>query len=915
MKKLLLSIMALAVSATMFAGDVLYKTLTFPGGNSEEISSYEKTWTATCEDLTWTIINFNNNKNAWSYIKCGRKNNASVANISTPQIEETITKVVITVDACTASKVKASYLEVASDEAFTQDLQKVDAAIATGDVIYTVPSAKSNQYYRLTFDCAEGSSNGLITISKVQLYKYDVSSVSAPVIAPKGGAIYEPTNVTISADAGSDIYYSIDGKTFVKYTEAITVAESMTIQAYAQNGEVKSETVSSEYIMATQFSSVEELLKTTPANNPVAVKLNGDAIKGFAKSGQYVNGVYLNYQVNGKDFELYCRDVPSTWKEGDLLNGIAKGIYQEYKNNNQESSAIWEISLVSWDGITVESVLPDGPTITPATGTYEEDQTVTITDPSGNDYTIYYTVDGSEPENGGENSVLYEGPFTVSKTTTVKASTYDDDDNLVGTTTVVITINKTAVIATTADLIAACTATSQNDAPIVSFQPTNLLVTGVNGSNVFVQDAKGAFLLYGSASNLKKGDIVSGTIEGKLYSYNGLPELSVSDKWANIKVESQGNEVSATKVAAADITAADASRFVRFEGLAFESQETVSNKVNYTFSDDDGKQVVLRDNFNNLSGITFNSYSTYNLNVFVIPFRETIQYYAVSADDVEAISDLATPESGWASQHVVVTLGQAVDNTFKTNSDARVVYTSSDTDVATISADGLITVVGAGVTTITATTDVTDKFIGDSKSFTLAVTSGADGTADMPFGISDVKALYVDGDTVKSVWIKAYIVGYANGAFNAEKVVFGTEEALASNILIAASADETDYQNCIPVALENKPATAKAVRDTLNLQAHPENLGREVWLKGSIVKYFGVAGVKSVEEMSFTQPVAAEPEDVNGDGTVDTQDVLAVYEFMQNQKEGDEVGNFDVNGDGAADTQDVLVIYEKMQKQ
>jgi hypothetical protein len=67
--------------------------------------------------------------------------------------------------------------------------------------------------------------------------------------------------------------------------------------------------------------------------------------------------------------------------------------------------------------------------------------------------------------------------------------------------------------------------------------------------------------------------------------------------------------------------------------------------------------------------------------------------------------------------------------------------------------------------------------------------------------------------------------------------------------------------------------------------------------------------------MSFTQPVAAESEDVNGDGTVDTQDVLAVYEFMQNQKEGDEVGNFDVNGDGAADTQDVLVIYEKMQKQ
>lgn len=917
MKKLLLSIMALAVSATMFAGDVLYKTLTFPDGNSEEISSYEKTWTATCEDLTWTIINFNNNKNAWSYIKCGRKNNASVANISTPQIEETITKVVITVDACTASKVKASYLEVASDEAFTQDLQKVDAAIATGDVIYTVPSAKPNQYYRLTFDCAEGSSNGLITISKVQLYKYDVSSVSAPVIAPKGGAIYEPTNVTISADAGSDIYYSIDGKTFVKYTEAITVAESMTIQAYAQNGEAKSETVSSEYIMATQFSSVEELLKTTPSNNPVAVKLNGDAIKGFAKNGQYVNGVYLNYQVNGKDFELYCRDVPSTWKEGDLLNGIAKGIYQEYKNNNQESSAIWEISLVSWDGITVESVLPDGPTITPATGTYEEAQTVTITDPSGSNYTIYYTIDGSEPENGGDNSVLYEGPFTVSETTTVKASTYDDDDNLVGTTTVVITINKVEAITSIADLIAACTATSQNDAPVVSFSASNLLVTGVNGSNVFVQDAKGSFMLYGSASNLKKGDIISGTIEGKLYSYNGLPELSVTDKWANIKVESQGNEVTATKVAAADITAADASRLVRFEGLTFVSQETVSNKVNYTLNDGT-TNIVLRDNYNNLSKIMWNADCKYNLNVFVVPFKETIQYYAVSADDVEVISTLEVPTFAWAESKIVTHVGESVSNTLRTNTDGAVTYTTSDEAVATVAADGAITVVGTGVATITATSEKTATYMGATASFSLAVISNADGTAENPYTVSDIKALYVDGDTVADVWVKAYIVGYADGAFNEAKTKFTIEEGAevpASNVLIAASADETNYQNCLPIALETKPAECKTVREEVNLKDNPANLGKEVWFHGSIIKYFSVAGLKSVNAYSFTQPTEAQIEDVNGDGSVDTQDVLAVYEFMQSYEEGKAVDGYDVNGDGGVDTQDVLTIYEVMQNQ
>ena len=879
MKKLLLSIMALMLSAAMFAEDVTfdfdndYATL-FP--NLAGVSGTG----STDGDITETVI------------------------LTSGDITMTINPA----ESGTATRIWSGSprLRIYSGT-FT---------IASSGAPITYVKFETGSNWNVT--TATGTLDGKEWSGSAQSIDFAVSKntqIKSVTISTEGGHVVLNTLYSIDFKASQD-GWSIDNKSMdeaLSYVWKANTSYGYVASAYVDNASHPSESwIVSPVFDLSKASGLE--LTINHAGNKFAGKVS-DQVTYYASTDEGDTWNKLEVATwpagNNWTFVESTVDIAAYAGKPSVMLAVA------YVSTT-ESAGTYELDQFVIKGtgeISVKVPQTGGPTITPATGTYEEDQTVTITDPSGNDYTIYYTVDGSEPENGGENSVLYEGPFTVSKTTTVKASTYDDDDNLVGTTTVVITINKTAVIATTADLIAACTATSQNDAPIVSFQPTNLLVTGVNGSNVFVQDAKGAFLLYGSASNLKKGDIVSGTIEGKLYSYNGLPELSVSDKWANIKVESQGNTVTATKVAAADITAADASRFVRFEGLAFESQETVSNKVNYTFSDDDGKQVVLRDNFNNLSGITFNSYSTYNLNVFVIPFRETIQYYAVSADDVEAISDLATPESGWASQHVVVTLGQAVDNTFKTNSDAKVVYTSSDTDVATISADGLITVVGAGVTTITATTDVTDKFISDSKSFTLAVTSGADGTADMPFGISDVKALYVDGDTVKSVWIKAYIVGYANGAFNAEKVVFGSEEALASNILIAASADETDYQNCIPVALENKPATAKAVRDTLNLQAHPENLGREVWLKGSIVKYFGVAGVKSVEEMSFTQPVAVEPEDVNGDGTVDTQDVLAVYEFMQNQKEGDEVGNFDVNGDGAADTQDVLVIYEKMQKQ
>ncbi|MBQ4277562.1 MAG: hypothetical protein II750_05610 [Bacteroidaceae bacterium] len=54
-------------------------------------------------------------------------------------------------------------------------------------------------------------------------------------------------------------------------------------------------------------------------------------------------------------------------------------------------------------------------------------------------------------------------------------------------------------------------------------------------------------------------------------------------------------------------------------------------------------------------------------------------------------------------------------------------------------------------------------------------------------------------------------------------------------------------------------------------------------------------------------------EDVNNDGKTDTQDVLAIYRFMQNS-DGDK-SMYDVNYDGNVDTQDVLGIYQYMQQQ
>lgn len=59
--------------------------------------------------------------------------------------------------------------------------------------------------------------------------------------------------------------------------------------------------------------------------------------------------------------------------------------------------------------------------------------------------------------------------------------------------------------------------------------------------------------------------------------------------------------------------------------------------------------------------------------------------------------------------------------------------------------------------------------------------------------------------------------------------------------------------------------------------------------------------------------VSGIPEDVNGDGNVDTQDVLKIYDYIQNSMGQEAHPVEDLNGDGVVDTQDVLKIYEYIQ--
>ena len=80
-----------------------------------------------------------------------------------------------------------------------------------------------------------------------------------------------------------------------------------------------------------------------------------------------------------------------------------------------------------------------------------------------------------------------------------------------------------------------------------------------------------------------------------------------------------------------------------------------------------------------------------------------------------------------------------------------------------------------------------------------------------------------------------------------------------------------------------------------------------------VVAYIGKNELSEEAALSLTDALATLGEDVNGDGAVDTQDVLKIYEYIQNSTAPATSPAEDVNSDRAVDTQDVLKVYEYIQ--
>ncbi len=130
-----------------------------------------------------------------------------------------------------------------------------------------------------------------------------------------------------------------------------------------------------------------------------------------------------------------------------------------------------------------------------------------------------------------------------------------------------------------------------------------------------------------------------------------------------------------------------------------------------------------------------------------------------------------------------------------------------------------------------------------------------DGSKENPFTIEDV--LTLNNQFAGPYYVKAFIVGQVVGAaistgsqfeapFSPSTNTDGTVNTYNTNLLVASSADVADVAKCVPVQLP-----AGDLRTNFNLPENPDMDGQEVLICGGLVKYFGVAGIKSTTSIEL----------------------------------------------------------------
>ena len=397
-----LLIVAILATATSWAVEPYKAALFGKDYNSKAVSSYTDSWSATNAGFTVNLQNWNNNQNAWDYVKAGRKNEASVATITTAKaIDKAINKVAVTVSDATVASINSTKLYVASDADFSEDVQTITVTPAVGTLEFVVPKPAENQYYKFEANC-DKKSNGLITVKKLEYYAADVPQKNVKSLAITGepakvayetGESFNHEGLTVTAtyddestaDVTADATWTFDPATFT------VVGENIEVAVKAMYKEMEATTTATVSVAKAPLKYVIDLTKdetTTATAEKIEWAKDVVTVSGVqAKGGTPANNYYPGTVGKTYTTTRFYKNSTLTFapKAGITISSV---VYEAASENYAN-----EMGRSNWTNATVKV----------------EGEKVVIT-PTGGTTTFSATIGGTT---GGKSfTILYEGTST-----------------------------------------------------------------------------------------------------------------------------------------------------------------------------------------------------------------------------------------------------------------------------------------------------------------------------------------------------------------------------------------------------------------------------------------------------------------------------------------------------------------------
>lgn len=147
----------------------VYNVLFNKDNNKEAVGGYDNEWTNVSDGITYNVVNCNNNKNGWDFIRIGSKNNQSVGSIATASpFAEAIAESAITIDNVNNKFINSIKLLVSTSADFKTVTASYNVNVAKGEQITKIKTPVANAYYKYVIDCKQAEKkNGPIQISKI----------------------------------------------------------------------------------------------------------------------------------------------------------------------------------------------------------------------------------------------------------------------------------------------------------------------------------------------------------------------------------------------------------------------------------------------------------------------------------------------------------------------------------------------------------------------------------------------------------------------------------------------------------------------------------------------------------------------------------------------------------------------------